>query len=97
MQQPVQPTPTKFSPTSLRQNLNEFIKFDTEKQRAMLGEMLFPLVNNHCKNDAIAPKVTGMLIDFEVFEVTEILEFLENEDLLVERINEAKELIEKSS
>jgi len=33
-----------------------------------------------------APKITGMLIDFEVFEVSEILEFLENESLLKERI-----------
>jgi len=34
-----------------------------------------------------------MLIDFEVFEVSEILEFLENEDLLKERVKEAEELI----
>jgi hypothetical protein len=38
-----------------------------------------------------------MLIDFEVFEVTEILEFLENEELLKERIKEAEELIENTS
>lgn len=38
-----------------------------------------------------------MLIDFEVFEVSEILEFLENEDLLKERIKEAEELIESNS
>jgi hypothetical protein len=37
-----------------------------------------------------------MLIDFEVFEVSEILEFLENEELLNERIQEAEELIVKS-
>lgn len=35
-----------------------------------------------------------MLIDFEVFEVSEILEFLENEELLKERVKEAEELIE---
>lgn len=35
-----------------------------------------------------------MLIDFEVFEVSEILEFLENEELLKERIKEAEELID---
>jgi len=34
-----------------------------------------------------------MLIDFDVFEVSEILEFLENEELLKERIKEAEELI----
>lgn len=44
-----------------------------------------------------APKITGMLIDFEVFEVSEILEFLENETLLSERITEAKELIEQTN
>jgi hypothetical protein len=37
-----------------------------------------------------------MLIDFEVFEVSEILEFLENEDLLKERVKEAEELIEST-
>jgi len=37
-----------------------------------------------------------MLIDFDVFEVSEILEFLENEDLLGERIKEAEELINNS-
>jgi hypothetical protein len=61
-----------------------------------LGELLFPLVSKHCDDDGMAPKVTGMLIDFEVFEVSEILEFLENEELLVERIKEAEELIVKS-
>lgn len=96
-QLPPMTPPTKFSPASLRQNLPEFLKFDVEKQRAMLGEMLFPLVNKHCENDNIAPKVTGMLIDFEVFEVQEILDFLENEEMLIERINEAEDLIEKSS
>jgi len=35
-----------------------------------------------------------MLIDLDVLEITEIFEFLEDADLLKERINEAKELIE---
>jgi len=38
-----------------------------------------------------------MLIDFEVFEVSEILEFLENEELLKERIREAEELIDNTT
>jgi len=38
-----------------------------------------------------------MLIDLEVFEVTDILEFLENEEKLKERIKEAEELISKES
>jgi len=35
-----------------------------------------------------------MLIDLDVLEITEIFEFLEDQDLLKERIQEAKELIE---
>jgi len=35
-----------------------------------------------------------MLIDLDVLEITEIFEFLEDPDLLKERIQEAKELIE---
>ena len=35
-----------------------------------------------------------MLVDFSVFEVQEILEFLVNENELIERIKEAESLIE---
>jgi hypothetical protein len=34
-----------------------------------------------------------MLIDFEVFDITEIIEFLENDENLKERIVEAEDLI----
>lgn len=37
-----------------------------------------------------------MLIDFTVFEVSDILEFIENEEILKERIKEAEELINSS-
>ena len=39
--------------------------------------MLFPQVRALVE-PSVAPKITGMLIDFEVFEVTDILEMLEN-------------------
>lgn len=54
------------------------------------------MVEKLVETNGDAPKITGMLIDFEVFEVSEILEFLENESLLNERILEAKELIEQT-
>jgi len=38
-----------------------------------------------------------MLIDLDVLEVSEILEFLDDADLLRERITEAKELIESEA
>lgn len=37
-----------------------------------------------------------MLIDFDVFEVTDILEFLEDETILAGRIKEAIELINET-
>jgi hypothetical protein len=55
--------------------------------------LLFPLVEKASGSSELAPKITGMLIDFDVFEVSEILEFLENEELLKERIKEAEDLI----
>jgi len=42
-------------------------------------------------------KITGMLIDLDVLEISEIFEFLEDAELLKERINEAKELIESEN
>ena len=41
----------------------------------------------------MAPKITGMLIDFSVFECVEMIEFLENPNELQERILEAEQLI----
>lgn len=41
----------------------------------------------------MAPKITGMLIDFSVFEEQDIFEFFENKTELIARIDEAKELI----
>jgi polyadenylate-binding protein len=88
---------TKMTASSLKENLSEFLKQDHEKQRALLGELLFPLVGKYAEEKEQAPKITGMLIDFEVFEVSEILEFLENEELLKERIKEAEDLIESTA
>ena len=55
--------------------------------------MLFPLVINEATDKNHAPKITGMLIDFTVFEVTDIIEFLENHEELKERVEEAEKLI----
>jgi len=71
----------------------KFNELDKEKQRNILGEFLFPKIRAEA-GEAVAPKITGMLIDLDVLEVSEILEFLEDPELLKERIKEAKELIE---
>lgn len=38
------------------------------------------MVQDIIKNKADVPRVTGMLVDFEVFELTDILEILESKD-----------------
>ena len=80
------------APTSLRENMQDFLKLDINKQRETLGNMLFPRIKKYADDD-MAPKITGMLIDFSVFEVQDIVEFLENEESLKEKIEEARELI----
>jgi len=52
----------------------------------MLGELLYPLVKELAKDKTLAPKITGMLIDFDVFEVADIIELLESKEHLVERV-----------
>ena len=56
-----------------------------------MGNLLFPIVA--IKEPEIAPKITGMLIDLNVLEVIDILEFFEDPIALDERIKEAKEII----
>lgn len=95
-QQP-QPTPQPkvaelITVQNLRKKLNEFLGWETDKQRQILGELLYPKVSKHTTPE-LAPKITGMLIDLSVLEVQEILEFLEDDSVLQERVQEAAELI----
>ncbi len=52
-------------------------------------------MENYPKAEFWVDKITGMLIDFEVFEVEEILEFFNNPQELIERIEEAIKMIEE--
>ena len=62
----------------------------------MLGDMLYPLVEQQVNDEKLAPKITGMLVDFDVMEVPDILELIEDDQQLSERIEEAIELIKTS-
>jgi len=86
-----------FTIPHLKEKINDFLGFPQEKQRTILGELLFPLVQKHTSHESLAPKVTGMLIDFTVFEVGDIIEFLDNSEILHERVQEAEGLIESTS
>ncbi|KAG6539154.1 hypothetical protein ZIOFF_004307 [Zingiber officinale] len=59
-----------------------------EQQRMMLGENLYPLVEQH-EHDHAA-KVTGMLLEMDQ---TEVLHLLESPDALKEKVGEAMEVL----
>lgn len=84
---------SELTPKLLKERVVEFKKFDQDKQRTILGELLFPLVQTKVSKEDFAPKVTGMLIDFTVFDIDDIIEFLDDEKILQERVREAEELI----
>lgn len=60
--------------------MNGFSKLNQTKQREILGQLLTQKIkqDNMVKNEADIPKIIAMLIDPEQFEISEILNFLEN-------------------
>jgi len=72
----------------LKIEMSGFMKLDKEGLWNNLGEMMYPLVLE-LVGERFAPKVTGMLIDLETLQVSEILQFLKDEELLKSKANEA--------
>lgn len=66
-----------------------------EEKRNILGEFLYPKVLKEIGNN-LAPKITGMLVDFEVMTEEEIVEAIEDDSILRQRINEAKEALDEA-
>lgn len=102
MNQRTQPAPHGGSfpkdATYIRSHLTEFEKLELEKKREILGEMVYPLVRQHTKlKEEAIPKITGMLIDFEVFEVEEILDFIQFDESLLEKLREAEDMLVSSN
>lgn len=62
-----------------------------EGKKRILGKIIFKLVEIEISKDNIehVPKITGMLVDFEVFEEQEIIEFIYNKAYRSENIEQA--------
>merc|ERR1719326_2605512 len=73
----------------LKNNLATFEAFDSLEKKNILGNLMYPLVDAKVKNPEHVPKITGMLIDLEVLRPQEIVEIMENEESLKDRIDEA--------
>merc|ERR1711988_1004228 len=73
----------------LKNNLASFEALDSLEKKNILGNLMYPLVDAKVKNPEHVPKITGMLIDLEVLRPQEIVEIMENEESLKDRIDEA--------
>ena len=81
----------------LKKNKTAFMDFEEEKKRNVLGELMFSKIQktNAVDSENIS-KVTGMLIDLDILDYEEIIDMLEHEESLKERIVEALEVINDS-
>merc|ERR1712151_456677 len=73
----------------LKRNLEAFEKFDNHEKKNILGNLMYPLVEQNVSIPEHVPKITGMLIDLEVLRANEIVEIMENQEALKDRIDEA--------
>jgi len=73
----------------LKENLAQFEAMENHEKKNILGNLMYPLVESNVTNPEHVPKITGMLIDLEVLRASEIVEIMENQEALKDRIDEA--------
>ena len=71
----------------------EFQTLTIEFQSQMLGDLIYSALSEYELDEETQGQITGMLNDYDVLSLNEILELLSNPDIMKERINEALELI----
>lgn len=81
----------------LNKNLHDFKALDVNTRRSVFGELLYPKIKELTIDLERTARITGMLIDFEVFETEDILELVNNPHSLEERIQEANQLIDQEN
>lgn len=91
------PGEIKYDTFWLKSNKEEFMGYDTEQKRMILGELMFKKVSQQEEiEDSKVSKITGMLIDLEILEIEEIILMLTNPENLTVRVKEALEVIQES-
>merc|ERR1712072_468175 len=90
----------EWTPDLIAKNLEAFDKLPNEFKRNTLGRFMYnkiPEVYPKIKEDeSLIGKVTAILIDFETFELKEIVDLLRNNELLLENIEDAINLIKEN-
>jgi len=83
-----------FNLEYLKSHKSEFLGYDKERQNNILGNLMYhKVMESGLSNKDLAPKITGMLIDMDILDLTEIIEIMENKESLNERVNEALDVI----
>ena len=80
----------------IRERTSEFQQFDDETQKNILGHIMYQRVESSHNDPDALPKITAMLIDQDVLTLDEILEIIENDESLKERIEEAIDVLEEN-
>ncbi len=97
-----QPRKTPSRTPDFVNNLNDILEhqslfstnYNEDDMHHILGSHIFKKIDTlSLIPSAHIPKITGMLIDKDVFSVPEIIDLLKDDQALVERVNEAIELI----
>lgn len=82
--------------TWLIQNKSTFEAMDPNEKRRLLGNLMYYRVSNQPIKKDLIPKITGMLIDLEVLDLSDIIEILTKDDVLNERIQDAISIINEA-
>jgi hypothetical protein len=81
----------------LRQHKNYFLDLKSDEQKNFLGNIMYLRVKKFNKDENLVPKITGMLIDLEVLDYDEIVDIIENDEALKDRIDEAIDVITENN
>jgi hypothetical protein len=90
---PDAPVPARRDYEWMKNNQEEFMQLPQRDQKVILGETLYPKIKEIVKDDSLVPKLTGMLIDFEVLGIPDIRHMIESTDELKGRVEEAIEIV----
>ena len=102
IQTPLSPPPPsvqRYTLETIENDPNRFNSLSENEKRNILGDAMFKRIHE-LRGDIsqeIKAKITGMLIDFSVFEVKEIIEMIKNSNSLNERILEALDMLKQTS
>lgn len=80
----------------LTQNHKEFESLDANEKRKILGNLMYYRVATQTVDKDLVPKITGMLIDLEVLDLTDVIEILTSEESLKTRVDDAIKVINET-